>query len=179
MGWDPQFMIDYVTSDPMMFSYASPKVMEGVLTIQANKLSTWTDDPAVAQHYEIMKKYGTVAPSNFTIVAQVVGELMEEILSRTCDNLTREGLMDAVHSLDNFQGDLSLPGNTITITPDDHVGTEVMRFLRAKTGGWQGGMGVRRRADLLPLVGGARLGRLDYPRWLLKEGAHGARAAAL
>jgi len=136
MGWKPQFMIDYVASDPIMFTYASPQVMEGVLTMQANKLSTWTDDPAVAQHHEIMQKYGTVVPGNYTLVGQVVGQLMEEVLTRACDNptkeLTRQGLMDAVHSLDNFQGDLSLPGNTITITPDDHVGTEVMQFLRAK-----------------------------------------------
>jgi branched-chain amino acid transport system substrate-binding protein len=132
LGWDPQFIIDYVNSDPIMFSYASPQVMEGVLTLQANKLSTWTDDPAVAQHHEIMKKYGTVAAGNYTMVGQVVGMLMEEILTRTCDNLTREGLMDAVHSLDNFQGDLSLEGVTTTITPDDHIGTEAMRLLRAK-----------------------------------------------
>jgi branched-chain amino acid transport system substrate-binding protein len=132
LGWDPQFIIDYVNSDPIMFSYAKPAVMEGVLTLQANKLSTWTDDPAVALHHEIMKKYGTVAAGNYTLVGQVVGVLMEEILSRTCDNLTREGLMDAVHSLDNFQGDLTLPGVTMTLTPDDHIGTEAMKFLRAK-----------------------------------------------
>jgi branched-chain amino acid transport system substrate-binding protein len=132
MGWEPQFIIDYVNSDPIMFSYASPKVMEGVLTLQANKLSTWTDDPAVALHHEIMKKYGTVAAGNYTLVGEVVGILMEEILTRTCDNLTREGLMDAVHSLDNFEGGLSLPGVSVTITPDDHIATEAMRFLRAK-----------------------------------------------
>jgi branched-chain amino acid transport system substrate-binding protein len=132
MGWDPQFLIDYTASDPVMFAYASPKVMEGVLSLQANKLSTWTDDPAVAQHHQIMKKYGTVAAGTYTIVGQVVGVLMEEVLTRTCDNLTREGLMDAVHSLDNFEGGLSLPGVSVTITPDDHIATEAMRFLRAK-----------------------------------------------
>ncbi|HJX61217.1 MAG TPA: ABC transporter substrate-binding protein [Dehalococcoidia bacterium] len=132
LGWDPQFIIDYVNSDPIMFQYASPTVMEGVLTLQANKLSTWTDDPAVAQHDEIMKKYGTVAAGNYTMVGQLVGVLMEEVLSRTCDNLTREGLMDAVHSLDNFQTDISLPGVSVTLTPDDHISTEAMRFLRAK-----------------------------------------------
>jgi hypothetical protein len=115
-----------------MFQYASPQVVEGTLTLQANKLSTWTDDPAVAQHHEIMKKYGTVAAGNYTLVGEVVGLLMEEVLGRTCDNLTREGLMDAVHSLKDFQGDVSLPGVTITITPDDHIGTEAMRLLRAK-----------------------------------------------
>jgi branched-chain amino acid transport system substrate-binding protein len=132
LGWKPQFIIDYVNSDPVMFQYAKPEVVEGTLTLQANKLSTWTDDPAVAQHIEIMKKYGTVAPGNYTIVGEVVGILMEEVLNRTCDNLTRRGLMDAVESLRDFQGPLSLPGVTITITPDDHIGTEAMRLLRAK-----------------------------------------------
>jgi branched-chain amino acid transport system substrate-binding protein len=132
MGWEPQFIIDYVNSDPVMFQYASPKVMEGVLTLQANKLSTWTDDPEVAKHHEIMQKYGTVAAGNYTIVGEVVGVLMEEVLSRTCDNLTRRGLMDAVESLDHFEGGLSLPGVDVTITPDDHIATEAMRFLRAK-----------------------------------------------
>jgi branched-chain amino acid transport system substrate-binding protein len=132
LGWEPQFIIDYVNSDPVMFQYASPQVMEGVLTLQANKLSTWTDDPEVALHHEIMKKYGTVAAGNYTIVGEVVGVLMEEVLSRTCDDLTREGLMDAVHSLDHFEGGLSLPGVDVTITPDDHIATEAMKFLRAK-----------------------------------------------
>ena len=132
LDWEPQFIIDYVNSDPVMFSYASPQVVEGTLTLQANKLSTWTDDPAVAQHHQIMKKYGTVAAGNYTIVGQVVGMLMEEVLGRTCDNLTRRGLMDSVESLDNFQGDLTLEGVTTTITPDDHIGTEAMRLLRAK-----------------------------------------------
>jgi branched-chain amino acid transport system substrate-binding protein len=132
LGWDPQFIIDYVNSDPVMFQYASPKAMEGVLTLQANKLSTWTDDPAVAQHHEIMAKYGSVAPGNYTMVGHLVGVLMEEILNRTCDNLTRQGLMDAIHSLDHFQTDISLPGVDVTITPDDHISTEAMRFLRAK-----------------------------------------------
>jgi branched-chain amino acid transport system substrate-binding protein len=136
MGWEPQFIIDYVASDPLMFQYASPKVMEGTLTLQANKLSTWTDDPAVAWHREIMLKYGTVAAGNYTMVGQVVGQLMEEILSRTCDNLTRQGLMDAVNSLDHFAADdahsMTLPGVSTTINPDDHIATEQMRFLRAK-----------------------------------------------
>jgi len=132
LGWKPQFIIDYVNSDPIMFQYAKPAAMEGVLTLQANKLSTWTDDPAVAQHHQIMSKYGTVAPGNYTMVGEVVGILMEEVLGRTCDNLTREGLMDAVESLDHFEGGVSLPGVSVTITPDDHIATEAMRFLRAK-----------------------------------------------
>jgi hypothetical protein len=136
MGWEPQFIIDYVASDPLMFQYASPKVMEGTLTLQANKLSTWTDDPAVQWHRDIMLKYGTVAAGNYTMVGQVVGQLTEEVLSRTCDNLTRRGLMDAVESLKDFAAPpneaMTLPGVTTTITKDDHLVTRAMRFLRAK-----------------------------------------------
>jgi hypothetical protein len=65
-------------------------------------------------------------------VGQVAAELVERVLSDSCDNLTRRGLMDAVESLRDFQSDLSLPGSTLTITPDDHVGFEAMRLLRAK-----------------------------------------------
>jgi branched-chain amino acid transport system substrate-binding protein len=136
LGWDPQIIIDYVASDPIMFSYASPKLMDGVLTLQANKLSTWDDDPAVAWHKEIMKKYGTVAPGNYTMVGQVVGQLTEEVLRRSCDNLTRQGLMDAVNSLKDFASppdqSLTLPGVTTTLSKDDHLVTRAMRFLRAK-----------------------------------------------
>lgn len=135
MGWEPQIIIDYVASDPIMFSYASPQLMEGVLTLQANKLSSWTEDPAVAWHREIMGKYGSVVPGNYTMVGQVVGQLTEEVLSRSCDNLSREGLMDAVHSLSDFalppEQSMSLPGVTTTISPEDHIVTEAMRFLRA------------------------------------------------
>jgi len=136
MGWKPQWLIDYVNSDPIMFLYATPKEVEGTLTLQSNKLITQTDDPAVAAHIEIMKKYGTITPGNYTEVGQVAGQLMEEVLNRSCNNLTRRGLMDAVESMRDFAADpsinLGLPGVTITITPDDHLAVEAMRFLRAK-----------------------------------------------
>ena len=54
------------------------------------------------------------------MVGQVVGQLTEEVLSRTCDNLTRQGLMDAVESLKDFAADpdeaMTLPG----VTHDHH-----------------------------------------------------------
>ena len=132
MGWKPQWLVGYVNSDPVMFQYASPQDMEGTLSAQANKLIDWTDDPAVAQHREIMSSYGQGPPGNFTLVGQIVGELTEKVLGDTCNNLTREGLMDAVHSLKNYISDLTLPGVTLTFAPDDHIGTEALRLLRAR-----------------------------------------------
>jgi branched-chain amino acid transport system substrate-binding protein len=137
LGWHPQFLISYVNSDPMMFQYASPELMEGIITLQASKLSDWTDDPAVAEHHRIMEEYGDFAAGNFTIAGQNAAVLTVETLSRTCDNLTREGLMDAVHSLEEYQLELILPGITITLSPTDHLVTEAMRMLRAHGGKWE------------------------------------------
>jgi len=137
LGWHPQFFIDYVNSDPMMFLYVSPELMEGVITLQANKLSTWIDDPAVAEHHRIMSEYGDYPAGNFTLVGNGAALITVEVLRRACDNLTRQGLMDAVHSLKDFQSDLTLPGITSDLSPTDHRGTEAMRMLRAHDGEWE------------------------------------------
>ena len=137
LGWDAQFFMGYVNSDPMMFQYASLELMEGVITLQANKLSDWTDDPAIAEHHRIMKEYSDSLPGNFTIAGQEAGILTVEALRRTCDDLTREGLMDAVHSFKDYQLELTLPGITATFSPTDHLGIEDMRMLRAHDGKWE------------------------------------------
>ena len=132
MGWHPQFLIGSVNSDEAMFTYAGgPEVMEGVISLQVNKMADWTDDPAVAKHHEIMEQYSTIVPGNFTIFGQETASLTVEALSRTCDNLTRQGLMDAVHSFQEYQPDLMLPGITITLSPTDHLAIEGMRMLVA------------------------------------------------
>ena len=138
LGWRPQFFIDYVNSDPMMFLYASSELMEGVITLQANKLSHWTDDPDVAEHHRVMDEYGDFPAGNFTAVGAAAAFLTVEALRATCDNLTRQGLMDAVHTIfRDYQGDLTLPGITQTLSPTDHFATEAMRMLRAHNGEWE------------------------------------------
>jgi branched-chain amino acid transport system substrate-binding protein len=138
LGWHPQIFIDYVNSDPMMFLYSSPEAMEGVITLQANKLSTWTDDPDVAEHHRIMSEYGDYPAGNFTVVGEAAAFLTVEALRATCDNLTREGLMDAVHTIfKDYQGTLTLEGITTALSPTDHFATEAMRMLRAHNGEWE------------------------------------------
>ncbi len=77
-----------------------------------------------------MKDYGGPAPSNFTIYGQLVGELAVEALSRTCDNLTREGLMDAVESIEDWHTDLLLDEVNITLSDTDHIALQTARMLR-------------------------------------------------
>ena len=91
-----------------------------MISFNAFKLPDQIDDPAIAQHYEIMHKYGGPNPGVFSIYAQLTAELMVEALSRTCDNLTRQGLMDAVESLKDYPSGLRLEGVTVTLSKTDH-----------------------------------------------------------
>jgi hypothetical protein len=132
LGWHPQLVMPYINGDELVFNFVRPELIEGAVATDANKLSTQKDaDPAVAQHFEIMDKYGGPNPSNFTLYAQILGELAVDILSRSCDNLTREGLMEAVESTKDFHSDLMLDGVNISFSPTDHVAYQSTRYLKA------------------------------------------------
>jgi ABC-type branched-subunit amino acid transport system substrate-binding protein len=130
LGWKPQFLASYVNSDEIMFQFADPALLEGMITFQIYKMAAWTDDPAIAKHAEIMRKYGGPPPGNFTVYAQSLGELAVEVLSRACDNLTRQGLMDAIESVDGWRSDLLAEGIDVTISDTDHTALDAGRMLR-------------------------------------------------
>jgi len=131
LGWHPQWFLSYVSADQMMFQFVSPDLLEGTISFGALKQPNWTDDPAIAEHHRLMNEYGGPTPTNFTVYAQTVGEVAVEALSRTCDNLTREGLMDAVESLDHFHSDLFLDEVDISLSDTDHRAFEDGVMLRA------------------------------------------------
>jgi branched-chain amino acid transport system substrate-binding protein len=131
LGWHPQWFLSYINSDEMTFQFASPELLEGTISLQALKLAAWTDDPAVARHYEIMDQYGGPTATNFTIYAQALAEVAVEALSRTCDNLTREGLMDALESIQGFHSDLFIDEVDISFSETDHTAFQTTRMLRA------------------------------------------------
>jgi ABC-type branched-subunit amino acid transport system substrate-binding protein len=120
MGWHPQFMASYTNSDPILFQFVPAELAEGLISFNAFKPPDDTDDPAIAQHHEIMQNYGGPTPGVFSVYAQLTAEVLIEALSRTCDNLTRQGLMDAVESLRDYRSDLLLEGVTITLSDTDH-----------------------------------------------------------
>jgi branched-chain amino acid transport system substrate-binding protein len=131
-GWHPQFLIDYVNSDDIMYQFATPQVMEGTISLQANYLVDQTDIPSVAEHHRIMQKYSDQPAGNYAIVGEEAAMMTVTALGNTCDNLTRQGLMDSIYAtLQNYQGPLNLPGITTTLSPTDHLATEAMRLMRA------------------------------------------------
>jgi branched-chain amino acid transport system substrate-binding protein len=131
LGWHPQWFLSYINSDEMTFQFASPELLEGTISLQALKLAAWTDDPAIARHYQIMDEYGGPTPTNFTVYAQALAEVAVEALSRACDNLTREGLMDALESIQGFHSDLFIDEVDVSFSETDHTAFQTARMLRA------------------------------------------------
>jgi branched-chain amino acid transport system substrate-binding protein len=129
-GWHPAWFMSYVNADDMLFSFVSPELLEGAISFQAFKLADWKDDPAVARHYELMRDYGGPAPANFTLYGQLLAEVAVEALSRTCDNLTREGLMEAVASIKDFHSNLLLDDVDISFSESDRIALQNGRMLR-------------------------------------------------
>ncbi|MGQ9572257.1 MAG: ABC transporter substrate-binding protein [Dehalococcoidia bacterium] len=130
LGWHPELVAHYAMADPIVFTYAPGDLLEGMVTFHAFKMHDWTDDPAVAKHAEIMQKYGGPKPGIFTILSQVAGEIIVETLNKTCDNLTREGVMQANLSFDGWRSELLYPGQQLSTSETDR------RFL-------QGGPGMK------------------------------------
>jgi len=124
LGWHPQLFTTYVNADDSIFAFLPPKLVNGLISTQGMKLASWTDDPAIAQHYEIMRTYGGPTPSLFTIFGQAAAELTVEVLNRACANLTRKGVMDAVLSLKDYRSDLFVEGLSITYGDTDRAAFE-------------------------------------------------------
>jgi len=131
LGWHPQWMLSYINSDEMMFNFVSPELLDGAISFQALKLAVWSDDPAVAEHHRLMREYGGPSPTNFTVYAQTLAEVAVEALTRSCDNLTREGLMDALESIQDFHSDLFLDDVNVSFSDTDHTGLQTGYMLRA------------------------------------------------
>ena len=138
LGWHPQWVISYTSSDEIMFQFVSPELLEGAVTFNAFNLASMKEIPAIARHWELMKDYGGPQPTNFSVYAQLLGELAVEVLSRTCDNLTREGLMDAVESIQDWHSDLLLDGVNVSFSETDHTALQTGRMLRAGVEGSKG-----------------------------------------
>jgi branched-chain amino acid transport system substrate-binding protein len=131
LGWHPQWVLSYVNSDEIMYQFAPPQDVEGAITFQAFKLASMKDDPAVAEHWEIMKDYGGPQPTNFSLYAQLLGEVAVEILNRSCDNLTREGVIEATESIQDWHSPLLLDEVNVTFSRTDHTALQTGRMLRS------------------------------------------------
>ena len=137
IGWEPQIILSYVNTDPVMFEYVSPEAMEGVLATGYLTPPDRTSDPAIASHRQIMADHDGPQPSNYSLYGQALAETVVKVLGDTCDDLSRESLVRAAESLHGFHPSVLLQGIDVNLSPSDHYAVQALQMHRAVSGRWE------------------------------------------
>ncbi|MCG8347954.1 MAG: ABC transporter substrate-binding protein [Chloroflexales bacterium] len=131
IGFKPKMLSSTVINDPAIFELAGPGI-EGLI------ISAWlpdfndTSNPKIVEYREFMQQY---APGEqiggFSLTAYAQGQVVSEALWRAGADLTRESLIAALESMQDYD-DSVVP--SVSYGPDDRQGTELTFFQEAKGG---------------------------------------------
>jgi branched-chain amino acid transport system substrate-binding protein len=135
LAWDVPIIITGVSATDITISLAGAQNIEGVVTVVFAHQIYETEEPGVAKHIEIMKKYQPeVPPSNLTLVGQGVAELTVEALKNAGADLTRESFVEGAEKICNFS---TLAGLVpLSLSPTDHRPYQIEVYARAENGVW-------------------------------------------
>ncbi len=92
-------------------------------------------DPALIEHERIMQTYDGPPVSTLSIYSQALAETVVETLSRTCQNPTRRGFLDAAQTMQSFHPTLLWPGIYVNLSPDDHRAIQTLQTVEFQPDG--------------------------------------------
>jgi ABC-type branched-subunit amino acid transport system substrate-binding protein len=140
--YSPQWVVSYVNPHTLLASKigggTEPEQLSQGFALLDGTISTSylldaqgdKDNPAMVEHTRIIESYGGPAPSTLSVHGQALAELTVEALSGACDNLTRQGLLQSVESIQGFSPTLFLPGIAVSFSPTDHRAIETLQPVR-------------------------------------------------
>jgi branched-chain amino acid transport system substrate-binding protein len=141
-GDDPDFVLSYINQPSNLASdlgggTTAEQIIEGFrladgVVLTSYLLSAVEDeaDPAVVEHIRIMETYEGPDPSSLSIYGQALAETVVETLNRACPDLTRENVLRAAESLQDFEPSLLLPGIEVSLSESDHRAIQALQFWR-------------------------------------------------
>jgi len=143
IGWKPVHYLNNVSNS--VGSVLTPAGLEksvGVISSAYIKDATdtrWTNDAAIGQWREFMKKYypdGNQADV-FNVYGYSVAATIAQVLRQCGDNLTRENVMRQAASMKGWRPETLLPGITITTSADDFAPVESVQLERFNGKQWE------------------------------------------
>lgn len=130
-GVKANFITTYVNADLSLFKLAGDAV-NGLI------IGGWVpvpdpNDPDFKKFVEIYQKYNntTEIPSGFATAGFIAGEILVEALQRAGKDLTRDGLIKALETFNNYSG---IEAKNITYTADSHSGVKYLYLIKAEDG---------------------------------------------
>lgn len=132
IGYDFDMIVNYALADPVMFALAGD-AWEGVYS------TAWLpplapDAPGVSNFYETYSKhYPEAGGFAYAAAGWVAAEVFTEAIRRCGDEVTYDNLIQALESMDNWNGDLA---RNVGYAPNKRSGVTDMMILQAKDGGY-------------------------------------------
>jgi branched-chain amino acid transport system substrate-binding protein len=139
-GFRPGWLGSYVISGPDLFQLAGPAATHGVRA---------TSYPAGPRHHRgealfrklMTRDYGDESPGTHSRIGFAAAQLVVEGLQRAGPDLTRDGLVAALESIEDWSGGLLPP---IGYSATDHRGLTALALMRAINGRWLVDKGILR-----------------------------------
>jgi branched-chain amino acid transport system substrate-binding protein len=130
LDWQVPIVITGVDAVEIVGALAGYDNIEGTVSVVYAHQAFEKDLPGVAQHWDIMAKYGAgKTPDNLTMVGASIIEIMTKMLQDAGPDLTREKLLDAAESLCGWTPSTGVA--PINMSPTDHRPNEVESYVRA------------------------------------------------
>jgi ABC-type branched-subunit amino acid transport system substrate-binding protein len=130
IGYKPTLALSAVANDPTLFKLSANTISNAWITAWLPDVTDPTNnDPKVVAYRDFMKKY---APNEtiggFSVTGYTYGQLMTEALKRAGKDLTREKLIAAMETFNNWNDSM---GYNVTYTATNHQGQNAVYFQQA------------------------------------------------
>jgi len=142
LGWKPTlFLAAAASSVSSVMNPAGPANAQGIITTNYVKDPTdpqWKDDEGVKRWRAFMDQYFPSGNKDDLDAVQGynAGQLLEIILKRCGDDLSRSNIMREAENLKDVRLEMLLPGIAVNTTPSDHHPIRQMQLMEFKGDGW-------------------------------------------
>ncbi|NOJ43603.1 ABC transporter substrate-binding protein [Bradyrhizobium australiense] len=136
LGWKVEHILLSGVSDiPTVLRPAGLEASRGAVTARWVKSlddPTWADDPAVKDYLAFLKQWmpGETNDDPGAILAYSTAQMIEEVLRRCGNDLTRENLLRQATNVRDLQLPMFLPGVKVNISPNDRIPWRQARMAR-------------------------------------------------
>ncbi|MFQ5471673.1 MAG: ABC transporter substrate-binding protein [Dehalococcoidia bacterium] len=145
--YSPQFILSYVNTPSTLAAEIgggtqAENLLSGFESLAGTVVTQYMvnlfeeDDASVLkEHQRIMETYDGPPVTTLSVYGQALAETVVETLSRSCERLTRAGVLTAAESLAAFQPSVLIPGIEVNLSPQDHRAIETLQPVRIEADG--------------------------------------------
>jgi branched-chain amino acid transport system substrate-binding protein len=121
------------TSTPLLQRGAGPAAIGFTSVLVVPEIPERSDKPSVVAYRDKLKAafypdgFPPGRPSEYDTAAYTAAKITEAALDKSGRNLTREGFVDALESMKDFDTGMTFP---VSYTKDNHEGTTLVEIIR-------------------------------------------------